>query len=219
MLIYKAESNLCGRPYDAPLEWPYRKPLHTNASCSLVLRIARAKHPTGPYKYDPSARGAFFPDAISRPCVEGPTALRLSNGSWLLLFDSYRTDCLLIAPPEAQPDTAGGGAECGVVAGRRAEEAGMALQPNWRSRDGRRACAYEPARRGFGAMRSDDNLRTWTDISGRVSAPADHKHGSALRLPMEAWRSVCGEAGTTRSPFLRICREREHRTGEVLVAA
>ena len=109
------------RPYDAPLEWPLHKPLHTNASCSLVLRMARAASPMGPWALDTAARGSYFPDALSRPCVEGPTALREPNGSWLLLFDSYRTDCLLIARPEPRPSPPGEHSACGVVAGRRAE--------------------------------------------------------------------------------------------------
>ena len=73
-------------------------------------------------------------------------------------------------------------------------------------------CAYEPARRGFGAMTSRD-LATWTDVSGSVKAPPEHKHGSALRLEPEAWRAVCEEAASNGSPFERICRERGERTG------
>ena len=201
VLFYKAESNLCGHPYAAPLEWPLGKALHTNASCSLVLRMARSDSPTGPWRPDTDAKGAFFPDAISRPCVEGATILRQPNREWLLLFDSYRTDCHLIAPPE--------GGTCGTVGGRRAEEMGM-QRSHAAERPGR--CAYEPARRGFGAMTSRD-LVTWTDVSGSVKAPAEHKHGSALRLEPEAWRAVCEEAVSKSSPFERICRERGERTG------
>ena len=79
----------CGPPYSAPLEWPLDRPLHTNSSCSLVLRIARAASAKGPWRFDTSSTGAYFPDAISRPCVEGPTMLRAPDGSWLILFDSY----------------------------------------------------------------------------------------------------------------------------------
>ena len=207
-LVYKAESNLCGHPYAAPLEWPYRKALYTNASCSLVLRIARSASPFGPWIPDTSTSGAFFPDAISRPCVEGPTVLKEPNGSWLILFDSYRTDCLLTAPPEGLAPH-GYLPECGIVAGRPAEDAGMRRLPS-QERHGR--CAYEPSRRGFGAMRSED-LATWVDVSGEVSSPPEHKHGTALRLPKEAWAAVCEEAASNGSPFESICRERHERTG------
>ena len=53
-------------------------------------------------------------------------------------------------------------------------------------------------------MRSED-LRTWTDVSGRVSSPPDHKHGTALQVPEEAWRQVCA---VRRTPFAVACTQR-----------
>ena len=38
--------------------------------------VAKSPTPTGPYRDDPEAKGDFFGDAISRPCTEGPTAVR-----------------------------------------------------------------------------------------------------------------------------------------------
>ena len=64
-----------------------------NASCSLVLRQAVSTEPMGPWTDDPNAQGAYFPGAISRPCVEGPSLLRAPDGGYILLFDAYRTDC------------------------------------------------------------------------------------------------------------------------------
>ena len=57
-------------------------------------------------------------------------------------------------------------------------------------------CAYEPSRRGFGAMRSED-LATWVDVSGRVSSPPEHKHGTALRLPGSVGGGVRGRPRAT----------------------
>ena len=68
-------------------------------------------------------------------------------------------------------------------------------------------CAYEPSRLGFGAMVSDD-LKTWRDVSGQVSAPPFHKHGTALRVPPRAWRAICDDAAKRKSPFEAVCAER-----------
>jgi hypothetical protein len=206
ILFYKAEANLCGRPYTAPLEWNFGGPVHRNASCSLVIRMARARSPTGPWHADPHAHGAFFSDAISRPCVEGPTALQEPNGSWLVLFDNYRSDCVLLAPPE--------GGTCGALAGRPAATVGLRRRYQ-AERAGR--CAYESARQGFGAMRSHD-LHSWHDVSGAVSAPPFYKHGSALRPDAAQWRAVCAHAATSGSPFERVCRERGEAVGRAAPA-
>ena len=202
LLFYKAESNLCGPPYKAPLEWRLGSALHKNSSCSLVLRVARASKATGPWKLDRSVRGSFFSDAISRPCVEGPTAVRGLDGGWVLLFDDYRIDCMLLAPRDDD-------GACVRVAGRPASAVGLRLaehQPSEGSSDA--PCAYEPIRKGFGALRSGDDLATWTDVTGKVRVPAEHKHGSALKLPDKAWRQICDEPA--RSPFERVCFERQH---------
>lgn len=205
LLFYKAESNLCGPPYAAPLEWRLGAALHRNSSCSLVLRVARARKATGPWHFDASARGAYFADAISRPCVEGPTAVRALDGSWLLLFDNYRTDCILLAPR----DDSGA---CVRVAGQPASAQGLRLSNRQAAAsdedgDGGGWCAYEPIRRGFGALRSTD-LKAWVDVTGEVHAPEEHKHGTALRLTAKAWAQICDEPAG--SPFERICFDR-HR--------
>ena len=205
LLFYKAESNLCGPPYEAPLEWRLGSALHTNASCSLVLRVARASKATGPWKLDHSARGAFFSDAISRPCVEGPTVVRGLDGGWVLLFDDYRIDCLLLAPRDDD-------GACVRIAGRPASAVGLRLaQDEAADRSSDAPCAYEPMRKGFGALRSGDDLATWTDVTGKVRVPAEHKHGSALKLPEKAWRQICEDPA--RTPFERICFERQHAAG------
>jgi len=51
-------------------------------------------------------------------------------------------------------------------------------------------CAYRPARKGLGALMSSD-LRTWHDVSGRVSAPPGYKHGTVVELPPRALHAVC----------------------------
>ena len=200
LLFFKAESNLCGPPYDAPLEWKFGSALHRNASCSLVLRVARANRATGPWRFDSSSRGSYFSDAISRPCVEGATAVRAPDGAWLLIFDNYRTDCLLLAPRDD-------GRKCMLLAGRPASAQNLRLSSGRQAdADEGGACAYEPIRRGFGALRSTD-LSTWIDITGEVGAPEDHKHGTALRLTPKAWEQVCEEP--RGSPFERVCFNRK----------
>jgi hypothetical protein len=214
ILFYKAEDNRCGPPYEEPLEWEYGGTLRTNSSCSLVLRQARAPRATGPWVVDRSARGEFFTDAISRPCVEGPTAIRAPDGAWLLLFDNYRTDCLLLAPND-QRDVI----DCGSVAGRSPSQVGLRFAA---ARPGGR-CAYAPQQLGFGALRSTD-LVSWADISGDVRVPARHKHGTAIRLTARAWRGVCAGAressrvhreGESSPPsyFGRICEQRRGHVG------
>ena len=261
VLLYKAEANLCGHPYAAPLEWRAGASIGVNASCSLVLKQvceqrarvrtalpshpipilhthvvtlhlivrstagstphsphatlfpcdpacsrartssqARAERATGPWHVDTSAQGAFFPDALSRPCVEGPTVIRTPDGAFLALFDAYRTDCLLLAQRDAD-------GRCTRVGGRPASA--VRLQ-HAGERHG--LCAYEPSRKGFGAMRSVD-LQTWVDVSGSVRVPENYKHGSALELPPRAWQAVC--AATATQPrqrrdalFGQVCKER-----------
>ena len=100
LMVYKAEANRCGKGYETPLEWTVGAD-YRNASCALVLRQALAAAPIGPFRDDARAAGAFFPFAISRPCIEGPSVLRAPDGSWILLFDAYRTDCTLLAPASA----------------------------------------------------------------------------------------------------------------------
>jgi hypothetical protein len=123
----------------------------------------------------------------------------------VLLFDNYRTDCLLLAPR----DDSGA---CVRVAGQPASAQGLRIS-NRRATgsdedsEGGSWCAYEPIRRGFGALRSTD-LISWVDITGEVHAPEEHKHGTALQLPAKAWAQVCDEPAG--SPFERICFDR-HR--------
>jgi hypothetical protein len=86
MLVYKEERNHCGPPrYPSPLEWRVGEDL-TNASCTLVLRQAVARAPTGPWLDlgQRDSRGQFFANSFSRPCVEGPSVFRLADGRWIL---------------------------------------------------------------------------------------------------------------------------------------
>ena len=62
---------------------------HPNASlCTLVLRAAHAPHSAGPWTplSEEEAKGPYFPRALSRPCVEGPSILRLGLGLGLGFF-------------------------------------------------------------------------------------------------------------------------------------
>jgi hypothetical protein len=198
---------MCGKGYHEPLHWFAGASVPKNRSCTLVLRQARASKVTGPWTIDDGARGSFFTDAISRPCVEGPTIVRGVHGEWLMIFDAYRSDCVLFAPPQPSQK------QCDSVGDHPPAAAALQLARSEIERArGRGVCAYEPSRRGFGALRSDD-LRSWVDISGEVSAPPDSKHGSALRLPDEAWQKVCARSKAGhRSPFAQACGDRAHGT-------
>ena len=77
-------------------------------------------------------------------------------------------------------------------------------------------CAFEPRRRGFGGMVSDD-LRRWTDVSESFDVPEGYKHGAAIALSREALNAVClpsaaaggvGEAGaaSVRVASSELCR-------------
>ena len=86
VLIFKSERNLCERR-----EWTAgRAPLASRGDCTLVLRVATASNVTGPWRVDTSVEGSFFSGAISRPCAEGPTAVRDRGGDLVLLFDGCR---------------------------------------------------------------------------------------------------------------------------------
>ena len=102
VLLYKTEYNGCdARRWTAGV-----LPRSANGSCTLVLRQATARTARGPWTPDKRASGGFFPGAISRPCVEGATALRLGPRRYAALFDAYRTDCAPVPPhphPHPQP--------------------------------------------------------------------------------------------------------------------
>ena len=201
LLIYKAEANRCGKGYDTPLEWTVGGD-YRNASCALVLRQATSAHPSGPWKDDARAAGGFFPHAISRPCVEGPSLLQAADGGWLVLFDAYRTDCTLLARRTA--------AGCAQVGGAPAASYGMQATE---TANAKKFCAYQTTRRGFGALRSAD-LAHWTDVSASVSTPADYKHGTAIKLPAQARTTICEQAGGADGVFEAYCRG-----GELSVAS
>ena len=171
--VYKSEQNECAR-----WRWDAGGTLWANRTCTLALRLARAPSGVqGPFTPVALGQTPFWDDALSRPCVEGPSVLWL-KGSCLLLFDSYRPDCPLFthAPPPCQ------------------RVPGLALIAQTPE------CAYQSTR-GLGALRSD-NLRDWSDVSDDVRAPAHHKHGTALRLPRDALCSICtsmADASSNRS--------------------
>ena len=168
--------------------------------CSLVLRQARASKATGPWRPDLAAHGGFSTPSRARASRADHRQIT-DERSWILLFDNNRSDCLLHVPRD-ETDVV----PCTTVAGRPAGDAGLRLSHRGSAHaDG--MCAYEPSRLGFGAMVSDD-LRTWTDISGSVSAPPFHKHGTAIKLLPRAWKGICDEAQERRSPFAAICSER-----------
>lgn len=192
LLIYKAEASRCGKGYSTPFEWTVGAD-YRNSSCALVLRQAVAEHPTGPWVDDPHAVGAFFPHAISRPCVEGPSMLQAADGGWLVLFDAYRTDCTLLVPG----DTRG----CGTVGGFPAAAANLHAVAG---RSTKNSCGYQTKRRGFGALRSAD-LAVWYDVSGSVFSPADYKHGTAIKLPQRARTTMCELAGRSGA-LAPLCR-------------
>ena len=165
-------------------------------------RQATAPTARGPWTPDARATGGFFPGAISRPCVEGAAALRLGPRRYSVLFDAYRVDCELRAPPP-----------CARLDGAPPERSGMRLRAG---ADAAGLCAFEPRRRGFGGMVSDD-LRRWTDVSESFDVPEGYKHGTAIALSREALNAVClpsaaaggvGEAGaaSVRVASSELCR-------------
>ena len=208
VLLYKAEANRCGKGFEALLEWTLGQELR-DTPCSLVLRQARASKAVGPWQADARASGAFFPHAISRPCVEGPTIIRAPEpvGGWYALFDAYRTDCTLYAPA--------GEHGCAEVGGQPAASSGLRLASTDEEMESGRTgqlnqtrCAYQTAQRGFGALHSAD-LTSWRDITGLVSTPAGYKHGTALMLPDERWHSICETATkSSQGAFRWACRQR-----------
>lgn len=162
--VYKSEQNECAR-----WRWDAGGTLWANRTCTLALRLASAPSVLGPFAPVTLGQTPLWADALSRQCVEGPSVLRAKQ-SWLVLFDSYRTDCPLYtrAPPPCQ------------------RLPGLALTAQ------APACTYQSTR-GFGALRSD-NLRDWRDASDELRAPAHHKHGTALHLRREALCSICAAA-------------------------
>lgn len=215
VLLYKAEANRCGKGFEAPLEWTLGQELR-DTPCSLVLRQARASKAAGPWLDDARATGAFFPHAISRPCVEGPTVIRAPEvvGGWYVLFDAYRTDCTLYTPAGKHGcDEVGGqpAASSGLRLASTDEDlkSGRALDRQSRGQQqNQRRCAYQTAQRGFGALHSAD-LTSWRDITGLVSTPADYKHGTALMLPDVVWQSICETATkSSQAAFRRPCLQR-----------
>ena len=86
-------------------------------------------------------------------------------------------------------------------------------------------CAFEPARKGFGGMVSDD-LRRWTDASESVEVPEDYKHGTALTLNREARNAVClpppggaGGGGAVDLTSSELCRGAEEAAETAAAAA
>ena len=187
VLLYKSEQNGCPPPKKGVSRggkrWTLGAPDGGNAGCTLTLKQLRARSIEGPWVADAAARGPFFPGAISRMCVEGASALELPLGRWLLLFDQYRSDCTLLAPPP-----------CGTIGGEPARTLGLAADSPERVGD---MCTYATERAGFGGMTSL-SLGAWREASAHVRAPKDYKHGTALRLPRSALEAVCKKA----SPFL-----------------
>lgn len=174
LLFYKSEHNACKQRV-----WSVGSaPRAAEGQCTLVLRQASSWNASGPWRPAAGCRGGFVPGAISRPCVEGPSPIRLHSGETLLLFDAYREDCTLLAPPPC--DRAGVWADAGLRLDRAASAAGKGTP-----------CAYVPARKGFGALLSSD-LCTWTDVSSSIEAPANYKHGTAISLHGAARRAACG---------------------------
>ena len=72
---------------------------------------------------------------------------------------------------------------CSLLDGAPPARSGMRLQAEGPAAGGQ--CVFEPARKGFGGMVSDDVLR-WTDTSESFEVPDDYKHGTALILNREA---------------------------------
>ena len=208
VLLYKTEYNGCDER-----RWTTGVlPRSTNGSCTLVLRQATARTARGPWTPDARASGGFFPGAISRPCVEGAAALRLGPRRYAALFDAYRTDCELMAPPP-----------CTLLDGAPPARSGMRLRAEGSAAGGQ--CAFEPVRKGFGGMVSDDLLR-WTDTSESVEVPEDYKHGTALTLNREARNAVClpppgggGGGGAVDLSRSELCRGAEGAAETAAAAA
>ena len=177
VLFFKSESNAC-----AERRWRLgRQPDASAGECTLVIRQASGRNASGPWKVDKCAHGDFFPSAISRPCAEGPAPVRLPGGETLLLYDGYRTDCPLDAPPP-----------CGKIGRRAASDVRLVVSD---SDDG--SCTYLPEKSGFGAVLSRGDLCEWKDVSSSIHVPDGYKHGTAVALPPDAVRAVC--SGPTRS--------------------
>ena len=151
--VYKSEQNSC-------TQWKWRAGAHLGADtgCTLALRIARAPTLRGPWGRAPLGDTPAFTNAISNPCAEGPTVVR-AGGEWLVYYDTYRTDCPLLAP------RVGGGC---------APRAGLELVGERRG-----ACEYR-GRGGISALASD-NLRDWAEAGGlERPPPREHKHGTIV---------------------------------------
>jgi len=216
-LVYKLEDHNC-------TSLDYELGSHVREQgCTLVLRQAVAPTPFGPW-VDADATGEIFADAISRPCTEGAAILPAPIGGWILLFDQYTDMCILHRSLETDKRVAadhgiamraaGESSGCGIVAGRPAAEVGLveieerptrgnaARGPSEASSsidEGVERCAYRTARKGIGALMSED-LRSWREITGQVSVPAGYKHGTAVKLDQRALRAVC-TARWEQGPF------------------
>ena len=115
-------------------------------------------------------------DARASQCAEGPTALPLPEGGWIILYDGYRTDCRLWLQGEEGACPALSGLELQIAQG-----AGSSTS----------RCEYYGAG-GFGALYSPD-LKVWTDVSDGVRIPSTHKHGTALQLEPAALCAICAD--------------------------
>ena len=135
----------------------------------------RAPSLFGPYDAAPLMHTPVWNDAISRQCAEGPTLVMPPQGGWLLLYDGYRTDCVLHWSWEQ------------VTHGACMLRSGLELIGF-----DEHECQYRGTG-GFGALYSHD-LRTWRDVSTEshgLRIPRTHKHGTALQLRRAALCTIC----------------------------
>lgn len=197
-----------------------------NASCTLALRLMRAPSVLGPYEKVELAQAPVWRDAISRPCAEGPTLIPLRSAAgdtrsrapapaaglppvaglqpgWLLLYDGYRSDCVLLWDGAGVAARERGGMAYGVNASGACEprsglrlvdgkEAELTSEQQQFGQTGGRRCIYM-GDSGFGALHSSD-LRSWRDVSEGVIIPRHHKHGTAQQLSPLGLCGICRAA-------------------------
>ena len=86
-------------PHGSVVPWQAGGPLtgaQGNATaCTDVLRLARADSVHGPFAPAELSKTPWWGNALSRPCVEGPTVLSRPT-DFLVVYDGYRTDCPLV---------------------------------------------------------------------------------------------------------------------------
>ena len=197
-----------------------------NASCTLALRLMHAPSVLGPYEKVELAQAPVWRDAISRPCAEGPTLIPLRSAAgdtgsrapapaaglplvaglppgWLLLYDGYRSDCVLLWDGAGAAARERGGTTYGVNASGACEprsglrlvdgkEAGLTSEQQQFVQKGGWRCIYM-GESGFGALHSSD-LRSWRDVSDGLIIPRHHKHGTAQQLSPMGLCGICRAA-------------------------